>query len=182
MKCLLLFSRPANEETWAVKLASFSTNARENNGHCLQLQSDLSREAISFYALVKVSQSVVCCLRFPRTAQLGAVKFQIPLPGLSPFLTWLLLALHYFFPISTCYWKQIWLMNLMTTFLNLISFFFAPKTSEIQREYKKLLTDAHVCDVFAKDIWPNVTSKPLTCQNGIFFWKLADLTWIPCNC
>lgn len=70
----------------------------------------------------------------------------------------------------------------MTTFLNLIFFFFAPKMSEIQQEYKKLLTEAHVCDVFAKDIWPNVTSKPLTCQNGIFFWKLADLTWIPCNC
>lgn len=87
-----------------------------------------------------------------------------------------------FFPISTCYWKQIWLLNLMTTFLNLISFFFAPKMSETQQEYTKLLTEAHVCDVFAKDIWPNVTSKPLTCQNRIFSWKLADLTWIPCNC
>lgn len=81
------FHYAANEESLAVKLPSFSTNVHENNGHCLQLQPDLSSEAISFYALVKVSQSVVRCLRFPRTAQLGAVKFQIPLPTLSPFLT-----------------------------------------------------------------------------------------------
>lgn len=140
--------------------------------------------ALFSYALVKGPQSVVRCLWFPRTAQLGAVKFQIPLPTLSPFLTWLLLALRYFSPpfLHATRNKYDWWIWWPLFLIQLLSFF-APKMSETQQEHKTLLTEARVCDVFAKDIWPIVTSKPSTCQNGIFFQKkLADLTWIPCNC
>lgn len=53
--------------------------------------------------------------------------------------------------------------------------FFAPKMSETQHEHTLLLTEAHVSDLFAKDIWPNVTSKLLTCQENQIFsenWPL----------